>query len=40
MDQKNSIRTDVILKNDAGDIIAIYDVKTGDATIKESRVVI
>jgi hypothetical protein len=27
---KDSIRTDVVLRNDAGDIIAIYDVKTGE----------
>lgn len=34
---KDSIRTDVILRNDVGDIRAIYDVKTGDATIAQSR---
>jgi hypothetical protein len=34
---KDSIRTDVILRNDAGDIRAIYDVKTGDATIRPQR---
>jgi hypothetical protein len=34
---KDSIRTDVVLRNDAGDIIAIYDVKTGGATIRPSR---
>ena len=34
---KGSIRTDVVLRNDAGDIIAIYDVKTGGATIKPKR---
>jgi hypothetical protein len=35
---KDSIRTDVVLRNDAGDIIAIYDVKTGDADLDERRV--
>ena len=34
---KDSIRTDVILRNDVGDIVAIYDVKTGGATIRPSR---
>lgn len=33
-----SIRTDVILRNDVGDIIAIYDVKTGGAVLSPSRV--
>jgi hypothetical protein len=35
---KDSIRTDVVLRNDAGDIIAIYDVKTGAADLDERRV--
>lgn len=33
-----SIRTDVILRNDVGDPIAIYDVKTGGARLTEARV--
>lgn len=32
-----TIRTDVTLRNVQGEIIAIYDVKTGDATISRSR---
>lgn len=32
-----TIRTDVILRNIQGDIIAIYDVKTGDAKITPAR---
>jgi len=35
---KDSIRTDVVLRNDAGDIIAIYDVKTGDKELSQTRV--
>jgi hypothetical protein len=35
---KDSIRTDVVLRNAVGDIIAIYDVKTGEADLSESRV--
>jgi hypothetical protein len=35
---KDSIRTDVVLRNAIGDIIAIYDVKTGDADLDERRV--
>jgi hypothetical protein len=35
---KDSVRTDVVLRNDVGDIIAIYDVKTGDADLNEDRV--
>jgi len=34
---KGSIRTDVILRNDSGDIVAIYDVKTGGAKIDAAR---
>ncbi len=34
---KGSIRTDVVLRNDIGDIIAIYDVKTGGAKITRER---
>jgi hypothetical protein len=34
---KGSIRTDVVLRDDTGKIIAIYDVKTGDATIGAAR---
>lgn len=33
-----SIRTDVILRNDIGDPIAIYDVKTGGARLTAARV--
>jgi hypothetical protein len=33
-----SIRTDVILRNDIGDPIAIYDVKTGGARLTDARV--
>lgn len=35
---KGSIRTDVVLRNDVGDVIAIYDVKTGNATLDARRV--
>jgi len=35
---KGSIRTDVVLRNDGGDIIAIYDVKTGGAELSRRRV--
>ncbi|HZP68918.1 MAG TPA: hypothetical protein VFB29_03150 [Pseudolabrys sp.] len=35
---KGSIRTDVTLRNDSGDVIAIYDVKTGDARLGPRRV--
>jgi len=34
---ENSVRTDVVLRNEAGDIIAIYDVKTGKAGITPAR---
>jgi hypothetical protein len=34
---KESIRTDVVLRDEPGDIIAIYDVKTGTAGIDPSR---
>lgn len=33
-----SIRTDVLLRNDIGDIIAIYDVKTGQGGLSPARV--
>jgi hypothetical protein len=33
-----SIRTDVVRRNDVGDVIAIYDLKTGGATLKPARV--
>jgi hypothetical protein len=33
-----SIRTDVLLRNEIGDIIAIYDVKTGQAGLSPGRV--
>ncbi|NGX98850.1 MAG: hypothetical protein G4V63_27685 [Candidatus Afipia apatlaquensis] len=32
-----TVRTDVILRNIQGDIIAIYDVKTGDARMRPAR---
>jgi hypothetical protein len=35
---KDSIRTDVILRNAAGDIVAIYDVKTLGAKLSPSRI--
>ena len=35
---KYSIRTDILLRDDAGQIIAIYDVKTGEASLEPSRV--
>lgn len=35
---EGSIRTDVVLRNDIGDIIAIYDVKTGRSGLSASRV--
>lgn len=34
---KGSIRTDVVLRDDTNNVIAIYDVKTGDATIGAAR---
>lgn len=34
---ENSVRTDVVLRNEVGDIVAIYDVKTGNAGITPSR---
>jgi len=34
---EDSIRTDVVLRNEAGEIIAIYDVKTGRRGISEER---
>ncbi len=33
-----SVRPDVVLRNDIGDIIAVYDVKTLDAALKPGRV--
>jgi hypothetical protein len=36
--QPGSIRTDVVLRNEAGAVIAIYDVKTGGAKLTEARV--
>ena len=35
---KDSIRTDVMLRNEVGDIIAIYDVKTGNVGLEPGRV--
>ena len=32
-----SIRTDVVLRNEQGHIIAIYDVKTGNATMAPAK---
>jgi len=37
-DYTRSVRPDVVLRNDIGDIIAIYDVKTLDAELWPSRV--
>ena len=34
---KGSVRTDVILRNEVGDVIAIYDVKTGEKGIEPER---
>jgi hypothetical protein len=34
---RGSVRTDVVLRNDAGDVIAIYDVKTGERGIDSTR---
>lgn len=36
--EPDSIRTDVTLRNDIGDPIAIYDVKTGGASLTPARV--
>jgi hypothetical protein len=36
-DVKDSVRPDVVLRDDAGDIIAIYDVKTGERGIDPWR---
>lgn len=33
----DSVRTDVVLRNAAGEIMAIYDVKTGDAKVDRAR---
>jgi hypothetical protein len=35
---RDSVRTDVILRDDPGSIIAIYDVKTGGAELGPARV--
>jgi hypothetical protein len=35
--EAGSIRTDVLLRNDIGDVIAIYDVKTGKARMSTAR---
>lgn len=34
---KGSIRTDVVLRDEIGDIIAIYDVKTGEKGLSPAR---
>lgn len=36
--EPGSIRTDIILRNDTGDIVAIYDVKTGGAVLTSARI--
>src|SRR5215510_2746468 len=36
--KKESVRTDVILRNDSGDVTVIYDVKTGGALLDARRV--
>jgi len=35
---KDSIRTDIVLRDDGGNVIAIYDVKTGGASLDARRV--
>ena len=35
---KGTVRTDIVLRNDIGDVIAIYDVKTGTANLDARRV--
>jgi hypothetical protein len=35
---RGSIRTDVVLRNETSDVIAIYDVKTGGARLEPARV--
>jgi len=35
---KDSIRTDVVLRNEVGEIIAIYDVKTGESDLSRKRI--
>lgn len=35
---RGSIRTDVVLRSESGDVIAIYDVKTGGARLTPARV--
>jgi hypothetical protein len=34
---RETVRPDVVLRNDIGDIIAIYDVKTGDEGLRRAR---
>lgn len=34
---KGSVRTDVVLRDDAGQVIAIYDIKTGKADVSPAR---
>ena len=34
---KDSVRTDVVLRDEAGKVIAIYDVKTGNANMRPAR---
>ncbi len=36
--KKGTIRTDIVLRNESGEVIAIYDVKTGDAYLDAKRV--
>lgn len=36
--EAGSIRTDVLLRNEIGDIIAVYDVKTGKGRLSQARV--
>jgi len=35
---RDSVRTDVVLRNEIGDVIAIYDVKTGNRGLDAGRV--
>jgi hypothetical protein len=36
--EPGSIRTDVVMRNEEGTVIAIYDLKTGNATLTPARV--
>jgi hypothetical protein len=36
---RDTVRTDVVLRNEVGDIVAIYDVKTGGKTLDRARAI-